>query len=51
MSLGGMIATYMFADGGPPKGLLFAFGLIMFIFVMVLNAIAMYATKKRKKSR
>lgn len=52
-TLGALIATNMFADAGGPqlKSLLFAFGIIMFIFVMGLNAIAMVATKKRTKSK
>jgi phosphate transport system permease protein len=52
-SLGSLIAANMFAEGGGPalQSLLFAFGLFMFIFVMILNGIAMYATKKRNKSR
>jgi phosphate transport system permease protein len=51
--LGALIAANMFAEGGGPalQALLFAFGLFMFIFVMILNAIAMYATKKHGNSR
>jgi ABC-type phosphate transport system permease subunit len=43
----------MFAEGGGPalQSLLFAFGLFMFIFVMILNGVAMYATKKKSKSK
>ncbi|MDR3257817.1 MAG: phosphate ABC transporter permease PstA [Mycoplasmataceae bacterium] len=52
-SLGSLIAANMFAEGGGPalQSLLFAFGLFMFIFVMILNGVAMYATKKKKKSK
>jgi phosphate transport system permease protein len=52
-TLGALIAANMFADAGGPalKSLLFAFGIIMFVFVMALNAIAMVATKKRKQSK
>jgi phosphate transport system permease protein len=52
-SLGALISANMFAEGGGPalQSLLFAFGLFMFIFVMALNAIAMRATKQRKKSK
>jgi phosphate transport system permease protein len=52
-SLGALIAANMFAEGGGPalQSLLFAFGLFMFIFVMILNGVAMYATKKRNKSK
>jgi phosphate transport system permease protein len=52
-SLGALIAANMFAESGGPnlQSLLFAFGLFMFIFVMILNGIAMYATKKRNKTR
>jgi phosphate transport system permease protein len=52
-SLGALIAANMFAEGGGPalQALLFAFGLFMFIFVMILNGIAMYATKKRNRNK
>jgi phosphate transport system permease protein len=52
-SLGALISANMFAEGGGPalQSLLFAFGLFMFIFVMILNAIAMRATKQHRKSK
>lgn len=48
-SLGALISANMFAEGGGPalQGLLFAFGIVMFIFVIILNAIAMRLTKKK----
>lgn len=48
-SLGALISANMFAEGGGPalQGLLFAFGIIMFIFVIILNAIAMRLTKSK----
>ena len=52
-TLGALIATNMFAEGGGPalQGLLFAFGLFLFIFVMILNAIAMKMTKKKARTK
>jgi phosphate transport system permease protein len=52
-SLGALISSCMFADIGGPnlRSLLFAFGLFMFIFVMILNAVAMYATKRKTKAK
>ena len=52
-TLGALIATNMFAEGGGPElqGLLFAFGLFLFIFIMILNAIAMRMTKKKAKGK
>jgi ABC-type phosphate transport system permease subunit len=43
----------MFAEGGGPalQSLLFAFGLFMFVFVMILNSIVQYATNRKKKSK
>lgn len=53
LSLGGYIATNMFAEGGGPhlQSLLFGFGLFMFVFVMVLNAVAIIASKRKKQKK
>ncbi|MDE7433619.1 MAG: hypothetical protein K2M43_00475 [Mycoplasmoidaceae bacterium] len=39
----------MFAEGGGPalQGLLFAFGIFLFIFIMILNAIVMKLSKEK----
>ncbi|WEK82831.1 MAG: phosphate ABC transporter permease PstA [Mycoplasma sp.] len=52
-SLGALISANMFAEGGGEwlQGLLFAFGIVMFIFVIILNAIAMKLTKKKVNQR
>jgi len=52
-SLGALISANMFAESGGPElqGLLFAFGIFLFIFVMILNGIAMYITKKKQRSK
>jgi phosphate transport system permease protein len=52
-SLGVLISANMFAEGGGPalQSLLFAFGLFMFVFVMILNGVAMYATKQKNRSK
>jgi phosphate transport system permease protein len=49
-SLGALISAQMFADAGGPalKSLLFAFGLFMFVFVMILNSIVLYSTNRKK---
>lgn len=51
-SLGALISANMFAESGSPalQGLLYAFGIFLFIFVMILNAIAMRMTNKKNKS-
>ncbi len=52
-SLGALISANMFAEGGGAwlQGLLFAFGIVMFIFVIILNAIAMRLTKKQSQKK
>ena len=52
-TLGALISANMFAESGGPalQGLLFAFGIVMFIIVLVLNAIAMRITKKKGASK
>jgi phosphate transport system permease protein len=52
-TLGALISANMFAEGGGPalQSLLFAFGLFMFVFVMILNSIVQYATNRKKKSK
>ncbi len=48
-TLGALISANMFAESGGPalQGLLFAFGIIMFIMVLIFNAIAIRITKKK----
>ena len=48
-TLGALISANMFAESGGPalQGLLFAFGIVMFIVVLILNAVAMRITKKK----
>lgn len=50
--LGVLIAANMFAESGNPGliGLLYAFGIILFVIVMILNALAMYFTKQKAKN-
>lgn len=52
-SLGALISANMFAESGGPalQGLLFAFGIFLFLFVMILNGIAMKMTKKKQRSK
>ncbi len=52
-SLGALISANMFAESSGPgmQGLLFTFGIIMFIFVIVLNGIAMRLTKKKVRDQ
>ena len=50
-SLGALISANMFAAGGALQGLLFTFGVIMFIFVIILNGIAMSMTKKKNRQK
>ena len=50
-SLGALISANMFAAGGSLQGLLFTFGIIMFVFVIILNAIAMSLTKKKNRQK
>jgi phosphate transport system permease protein len=52
-TLGALISANMFAESGGPtlQGLLFAFGIVMFIIVLILNAIAMRITKKKDASK
>ena len=51
--LGSVISVGMFSENGGEslRGLLYAFGIVMFVFVMVLNAIVMFATKTKKTGR
>ena len=50
-SLGALISANMFAAGGALQGLLFTFGMIIVIFVIILNAIAMSMTKKKNRQK
>ena len=52
-SLGALISANMFAEAGGAglQGLLFAFGIVIFIFVIILNAIAMSLTKKKMRDK
>jgi phosphate transport system permease protein len=52
-TLGSLISANMFAEGGGPalQSLLFAFGLFMFVFVMILNSLVLYVTNKNKKNK
>ncbi|MGL6125344.1 MAG: phosphate ABC transporter permease PstA [Metamycoplasmataceae bacterium] len=52
-SLGAYISSTMFADSDPEKirPLLYAFGLIMLFFSMILNIIIMIVTNSKKTSR
>jgi phosphate transport system permease protein len=52
-TLGALISANMFAEGGGPalQSLLFAFGLFMFVFVMILNSIVLYSTNRKRKSK
>ena len=52
-TLGALISANMFAEAGGPalQGLLFAFGIIMFIMVLIFNVIAIKITKKNAKIR
>ena len=52
-SLGALISANMFAEAGTAglQGLLFAFGIVMFVFVIILNAIAMSLTKKKARAK
>ncbi|MGL4951374.1 MAG: phosphate ABC transporter permease PstA [Mycoplasma sp.] len=49
-TIGSVIATNMFSETGGPavRGVLYAFGIFLFIFVMLLNAIIMYVTRDKK---
>lgn len=49
--LGAVISANMFAENGGDdlKGLLYVFGIILFVFIMVLNGIVVYLTRKKKK--
>lgn len=49
--LGAVISKGMFADNGGVefRGLLFAFGIVMFVIVMILNYIVMLATNTKNK--
>lgn len=51
--LGALISANMFAESGGPalQGLLFAFGIIMFMLVIILNGIAMRLSKKRNSDK
>lgn len=48
-TLGALISANMFAEGGGPalQGLLFAFGIFLFIFIMILNAVVMKISKQK----
>ncbi len=48
-TLGALISANMFAEGGGPalQGLLFAFGIFLFVFIMILNAIVMRLSKQK----
>ena len=48
-TLGALISANMFAEGGGPalQGLLFAFGIFLFIFIMILNSVVMSISKPK----
>ncbi|MDE6477194.1 MAG: hypothetical protein K2L48_03310 [Mycoplasmoidaceae bacterium] len=48
-TLGALISANMFAESGGPalQGLLFAFGIFLFVFIMILNAIVMRLSKQK----
>ncbi len=52
-TLGALISANMFAEAGGPalQGLLFAFGIIMFIMVLIFNAIAMRIIRKKQNRK
>lgn len=52
-TLGALISANMFAEGGGPalQGLLFAFGVCLFIFVMILNVIANWLSKPKQRKK
>ena len=50
-SLGALISANMFSAGGALQGLLFTFGIVMFIFVVILNGLAMSMTKKKNREK
>lgn len=52
-TLGALISANMFAEGGGPdlQSLLFAFGLFMFVFVMILNSIVLYTTNRKRNRK
>ncbi len=49
-TLGSIIATNMFSETGgeATRGVLYAFGIFLFIFVMLLNTLILFITKNRK---
>lgn len=49
-TLGSVIATNMFSETGGPaiRGVLYAFGIFLFVIVMILNAVIMYVTNRKK---
>ncbi|GAA5414879.1 phosphate ABC transporter permease PstA [Ureaplasma ceti] len=50
--LGSVISVGMFSENGGEslRGLLYAFGIVMFIFVMILNAIVLIITNKKHRN-
>lgn len=51
-TLGSVIATNMFSETGGDeiRGVLYCFGIILFLLVMILNGVILYFTRKRTKS-
>lgn len=51
--LGSVISVGMFSENGGAalRGLLYAFGIVMFVFVMVLNAIVLIVTNTKKSGK
>lgn len=52
-TLGSLIATNMFSETGGPavRGVLYAFGIFLFILVMLLNGVILYVTNKNHGHR
>ncbi len=53
MPLGAVIANNMFSENGgaAQRGVLYAFGILLFVIIMILNGVVAYTTKAKKKSK
>lgn len=51
-TLGSVIATNMFSETGGPavRGVLYAFGILLFILIIILNYVIVFITRENKKS-